>query len=441
MTSVGSIERIEEFPSALIAARNIDIWLPPNYSDQINYPVLYMHDGQMLYDESISWNKQAWNADDMANRLIQARLVDPFIIVGIWNAGGDRFLDYFPEKPFHTLPASLQDSFIRVEQNDNQDRHAGYGPRADAYLSFITKELKPYIDSVYSTASGKENTFIAGSSNGGLISWYALCEYPEVFGGAACISTNWPGVATRKDDLIPKAFANYLSDHLPDPAEHRIYFDLGTRTLDSLYPPLQKMMDSVLLKRGFNTNNFQSRLFAGENHSETSWSKRLYIPLIFLLSKKDQGRLILASQNPDDFSETGCAYLNTFGDTIIPTGKYAFCFTDTITDVGFVIDKNQKIIAINALGEEMYEVFNFENGPDPLSEGKFRMIKDGLIGYTNALGDIHILPQYKCAFPFENGIAQVSYDCEKIKSGENSIYESEHWIEIDQDGNLIDSLE
>ena len=101
----------------------------------------------------------------------------------------------------------------------------------------------------------------------------------------------------------------------------------------------------------------------------------------------------------------------------------------------------KKIIAINTLGEEMYGVFNFENGPDPLSEGKFRMIKDGLIGYANALGDIHILPQYKCAFPFENGIAQVSYDCEKIKSGEHSIYESEHWIEIDPEGNPIESIE
>lgn len=102
----GKIERIANFKSKYVAPRNIDIWLPEDYSDSLKYAVLYMHDGQMLYDPDITWNNQAWNVDDVADKLFNSGSVKPFIVVGIWNSGQQRYVDYFPEKPFKQLSKS-----------------------------------------------------------------------------------------------------------------------------------------------------------------------------------------------------------------------------------------------------------------------------------------------------------------------------------------------
>jgi hypothetical protein len=114
---------------------------------------------------------------------------------------------------------------------------------------------------------------------------YAICEYPSVFGGAACLSTHWPGIFEMKDNPIPAAFANYLKNNLPNPKKHKIYFDYGDRTLDAMYPPLQKKVDEVMLQRGYSDKNWLTRFFPGDDHSEKSWSKRLDVPLVFLLGK------------------------------------------------------------------------------------------------------------------------------------------------------------
>ena len=149
----------------------------------------------------------------------------------------------------------------------------------------MVTELKPYIDSHFSVKTDKNNTFIAGSSMGGLISMYALCEYPQVFGGAACISTHWPGLFIVENNPVPQAFYNYLSNNLPSPATHKIYFDYGTATTDALYPPFQAEVDKIMQQKGFNDKNWKTLRFEGENHSEKAWSKRLHIPFEFLLGK------------------------------------------------------------------------------------------------------------------------------------------------------------
>lgn len=114
---------------------------------------------------------------------------------------------------------------------------------------------------------------------GGLISCYAISEYPEVFGGAACLSTHWPA--------INGVFLNYVKTNLPDPQNHKIYFDYGTQTLDSLYEPYQLIVDSLMIKRGYNKNvNWLTRKFEGAKHDENSWKSRLHIPLEFLLGKE-----------------------------------------------------------------------------------------------------------------------------------------------------------
>ena len=108
----GRIERVANFKSKYVTARTVDIWLPEGYSDSVKYAVLYMHDGQMLYDPEQSWNKQAWDVDDAAAALLAANKVRKFIIVGIWNSGQQRHPDYFPQKPFEQLTQTAKDTVV-----------------------------------------------------------------------------------------------------------------------------------------------------------------------------------------------------------------------------------------------------------------------------------------------------------------------------------------
>ena len=147
------------------------------------------------------------------------------------------------------------------------------------------KELKPFIDSNFSTLKNRQNTFIAGSSMGGLISMYAICEYPLVFGGAACLSTHWPGIFTTINNPVPAAFLQYLTTHLPAPGTHKFYFDYGTATLDSMYKPFQLQADAIMRQMGYTARNWMSKEFIGDDHSEASWRKRFHIPAFFLLSE------------------------------------------------------------------------------------------------------------------------------------------------------------
>jgi enterochelin esterase-like enzyme len=147
------------------------------------------------------------------------------------------------------------------------------------------EELKPFIDKNYSTSTRKENTFIAGSSMGGLISLYAICEYPEVFGNAACLSTHWPVIFTMENNPMPNLIFNYLKEKLPDTKSHRIYMDYGDLTLDAMYPTFQPTINGIMKEKGYSENNFVNKYFKGEDHSEKAWSKRLNVPLEFLLAK------------------------------------------------------------------------------------------------------------------------------------------------------------
>lgn len=280
----GKIDRIENFPSKYVSARNIDIWLPAGYTDSTRYAVLYMHDGQMLYDPAQSWNKQAWDIDDIASDLLLKNKIRKFIVVGIWNGGETRHQDYFPRKPFDQLTKTEKDSIVKQLQRAGRTKE-NFQPKSDNYLQFLVKELKPYIDKNYHVYKTRENTFIAGSSMGGLISLYALCEYPEIFGGAACLSTHWIGTFTPDNNPFPHSFINYLNKKLPNPKNHKIYFDCGDQTLDAFYPPIQMKADSLMKNKGYTENNWVTRYFPGEDHSEKSWNKRLHIPLQFLFNR------------------------------------------------------------------------------------------------------------------------------------------------------------
>jgi len=161
-------------------------------------------------------------------------------------------------------------------------------PYSDALLKFMTQELKPAIDHRFAVDSRRGATFVMGSSMGALMAWYALAEYPDTFAGAACLSTHWPGpylsLEAGSDDPAPQAFVDYIRNDFPPPADHRIYFDHGTRTLDAWYGPIQERVDHLLESKGWTGRHFESRVFPGADHSEKSWSARLAIPMTFLLA-------------------------------------------------------------------------------------------------------------------------------------------------------------
>lgn len=391
-TAYGHVDEYPQFESAYMSPRQVYVWLPDGYSAREKYPVLYMHDGQMLFDDTWTWNGQEWAVDEVLGRLIAEGKVPPAIVVGVAH-GNNRFGEYFPEKVLGYLgavPDSLTGGWYvssgdtpygmkdRTDKQTAALRSQTYtdagdaakpdqvsvscpGPasasasasaaldymlasgtvyEADEYLRFLTSELKPFIDSHYPTLPDRQHTFVAGSSMGGLISLYALCEYPDVFGGAACMSTHLPMITSADYDraadisqTVFEAFLRYLSDNLPaSSGSHLLYTDRGDSTLDALYPPYQDRLDSLLSARGWqpgpscsascseaptssagdnrtggpdadgpdaidpdaidsdaisdaidSTGTWISPVFPGAAHLEHDWAARLHVPFTFLL--------------------------------------------------------------------------------------------------------------------------------------------------------------
>ena len=279
----GRIDFIENFPSKLVNPRNIEVWLPEAYDPSKKYAVIYAHDGQMLYDSTKSWNGQAWDIDDVAGEMMRAGKIRDLIVVGIWNDGANRFRDYFPQKPFESL-SKTEKAFIQQKLQESFRVEGDFSPNSDFYLQFIVQELKPWIDAHYATLKDPANTIILGSSMGGLISFYAITQYPEVFGRAVCMSTHWPGIFGLENNPVPDAFLNYADAHLSKLDNHKVFFDLGDQGLDSLYTGTQQKIDQLMMKHGFNETNWQTIYAAGETHTETSWNKRLPTALKFILN-------------------------------------------------------------------------------------------------------------------------------------------------------------
>ncbi|AQQ68541.1 hypothetical protein Mag101_13550 [Microbulbifer agarilyticus] len=273
--SAGSLITLPDFPSQNIEPRPVHVWLPDGYPSGGPYEVLYMHDGQMLFDDKTSWNKQEWGVDEVASKLMAAEQVRPFIVVGIENITAKRHAEYFPQKAWGLMPAEA-----RAQKHPLNNTEL----LADNYLKFIVEELKPYIDENYSVMGKRSSTHIAGSSMGGLISLYALMEYPEVFASAAAVSTHWPGINPGDPLPVAESIRDYLRVNLPKPGSHRIYFDHGTETLDAHYPEHQKKVDAIMREKGYSDARWTTRVFTGHAHDERSWQSRLTIPLLFLFA-------------------------------------------------------------------------------------------------------------------------------------------------------------
>jgi enterochelin esterase-like enzyme len=278
--AAGTIRHFEAFPSRFVQARNVDVWLPDNYSPEKRYAVLYMHDGQMLFDSTITWNRQEWGVDETLSALLRRKKIQDCIVVGIWSIPEQRYADYYPQKALDYTPEPTRSELLAGALKN--------GPNADNYLRFLTQELKPFIDSAFFTRTDPAHTFIMGSSMGGLISAYALCEYPNVFGGAACLSIHSPMVLAELADSLRAhqanaGFCNYLEKHLPRANSRKIYFDHGDQTLDAYYAPFQSNIDAVMRRKGYRKPHWRTRVFPGTDHSERAWAGRLAGPVRFLL--------------------------------------------------------------------------------------------------------------------------------------------------------------
>ena len=264
----GTVVRYADMPSTHVAARNVDVWLPPGYGKDLTkrYPVLYMHDGQNLFDPATSYGKVDWAVDEAMTRLADRGEVRAAIVVGIWNTPKRRE-EYMPQR---AVQGKVHFNVPGADDLDPQDIIS------DRYLAFLVKELKPFVDATFRTLPGRADTFVMGSSMGGLVSQYSMSRYPEVFGGAGCVSTHWPaGNGIALDDFAA---------HLPDPATHKYWFDYGTATLDALYEPYQQRADEILRKAGYvEGQNWITRRFEGAEHSEKAWRQRVDQPLVFLL--------------------------------------------------------------------------------------------------------------------------------------------------------------
>lgn len=270
---IGALVRHANFPTNLVDPRHIDVWLPPDYGENQyqRYAVLYMHDGQNLFDPDIAFTGIDWGIDEALVQLSEINKIRPAIVVGVWNVE-KRWLDYIPQKPLETP----QGQALREQTIEKYGVRAGQEIYTDRYLRFLVDELKPFIDDNYFTLSDRQNTFIMGSSMGGLASLYALCEYPRVFGGAGCLSTHWPALEELGTQWVQKT--------LPDAGQHKIYFDYGTETLDAAYEPYQQQIDAVIRAKGYTQNvNWLTRKFPGAEHNEAAWRQRIHIPLEFLL--------------------------------------------------------------------------------------------------------------------------------------------------------------
>lgn len=274
LVTVGTARLVRHaaLPSQFAGPRHIDVWLPPGYDANAaeRYPVLYMHDGQNLFDPNLSYGGITWGIDEAMHRLIAAGKTRGAIVVGLWNNGHDRLADYMPRNAVTAPELPLW---------PNGPRLAAASVKSDGYLKFIVEELKPFIDRTYRTQPDRAHTSIMGSSMGGLISAYALAEYPAVFGGAGCVSTHWP--------IGDGCTVEYFAKALPKAGAHRVYFDFGTATLDALYEPFQQRMDAALRTLGYTEGrDWLTKKFPGAEHNEKAWAARVDLPLEFLLGQK-----------------------------------------------------------------------------------------------------------------------------------------------------------
>jgi predicted alpha/beta superfamily hydrolase len=244
----------EQFPSRFLRnQRDLIVYLPPGYheQEQRRFPVLFLHDGQNLFDGATSFIPgMDWHVGQTADYCIQAGLVEPLIIVGIYNAGKQRLGEYTPTR----MPKLG-------------------GGRANRYAKFLLEEVRPFLLSNYRVLSGAENAGIGGSSLGGLVSLYLGLRLPHVFGKIAALS---PSVWWNQRVILRFADAAPV-DPLP-----RIWLDIGTREGGRIVEDVERFRD-ILLRKGWRLGrDLHYQRVEGAEHNEAAWAQRVAPFLQFL---------------------------------------------------------------------------------------------------------------------------------------------------------------
>jgi predicted alpha/beta superfamily hydrolase len=253
----GDIRIHENFSSRhLERSRRILVYLPPNYERARNwrYPVLYLHDGQNVFDGRTSFIPgEEWEVDESAESLIRSRSIRPLIIVAIYNAGE-----------------------FRVDEYTHAQNQRGQGGRADAYGHFLLEELMPFIDSRYRTRTEPRNIGIGGSSLGGLVTLYLGMRHLHRFGKLAIMS---PSVWWND-----RAIMKYIPD-CHETVRPRIWLDVGTaegqRTVDDC-----RMLRKHLIRSGWHEGSeLHYEEAEGAGHTEGAWRARVPQMLRFLFPR------------------------------------------------------------------------------------------------------------------------------------------------------------
>lgn len=266
-THTGHIRLHENFKSSRLGnSRNIIVYLPPGYEDTVNsdkrYPVLYMHDGQNLFDAATSFLGVEWEADETADRLIKAGRIPPLIIVGIYNTP-DRMSEYTPTR----------------------DANRNGGGKGGEYAAFVVEEVKPFIDRTYRTRPQREWTGVAGSSLGGLISLEIAVRYPKQFSRVGVIS---PALYWDEHQLIRRIEQSPGLVTGVDGEPLRIWLDMGTKEGSTL-PTFERAVNdarrlaNALRKAGLHDGRELKYVeVEGAVHNEAAWAKRMEEILLFL---------------------------------------------------------------------------------------------------------------------------------------------------------------
>lgn len=288
----GSVHRYSVTSKELNDDIIVDVWTPEGYEGdaETRYPVIYVHDGQNLFDPKFSFANVAWELDTKTQALINQGIIIPPIIVGINNRGAKNLRpnDYFPEKVLKYIPESERDKTKIFDTCKD-------GFFGDEAAAFVVSELKPLIDVLYRSDPSCSHTFAMGSSMGGLASLYLMCEYPLVFGGAACMSTHWigsleldSGYNISDDPVCAAAILAYMDAALPSPATHRLYLDQGTLGWDADYQKYEINARQIAVRHGYTVaaGTLETYDAAGAGHNEWYWQQRVDRPLKFLLDKR-----------------------------------------------------------------------------------------------------------------------------------------------------------
>jgi len=251
--SPGQLRKHEQFRSRFLRnQRDLIVYVPPGYDEQPyrRFPVLYLHDGQNLFDRATAFAGQDWNVHGAADYLIQAGAIEPLIIVGIYNTSKSRIYEYTPTK----VPKLG-------------------GGRADRYAKFLLQEVMPFVNQQYRALPEPSQTGIGGSSLGGLVSLYIGLKYPQTFGKIAALS---PSVWWNQRVILRLAAA---ANPQPRPS---IWLDIGTREGPKIVPDVEQFRD-LLLKKGWREGqDLHYERVEGAEHNEASWSQRIGPVLAFL---------------------------------------------------------------------------------------------------------------------------------------------------------------